>query len=172
MRILVSRDGGMSIACSPVKAFDEDPSLLARQTPMPLTNENIIQIRVDMRATKASLFTTTKTTRRDHYDEARERNGIPGLTSPHGSSWDVLLIDESCHILECTIFNIALHRLGKWITPHSKYGCLPGVFRRWLLEQKLIHEDDDGILVKEGLINGETVLLFNGAQGCRLGTIE
>lgn len=58
------------------------------------------------------------------------------------------------------------------MTPNAKYGCLPGVFRRWLIGQGLVDEDQDSMLVKEAVKNGEYVLLSNGAQGCRLGKIS
>lgn len=73
--------------------------------------------------------------------------------------------------METSIFNVAFLRDSKWLTPHSKVGCLPGVARRWLLESELIEEDADGRLDTTNITEGEVVLLFNGVQGCRLGII-
>ncbi len=172
MRVTINRRGVFQTTCAPVPGFAEDPSLLARgDLPSDLPN-NVIEIRVDHTPTTPSLFTTTKTTLRTLYDEARARNNIPALTAPGGLGFEVLLVDKDNHILETSIYNIAFRRGSRWVTPNAKYGCLPGVFRRWLLEQKLFEEDQDDILVKEVVEDGEYVLLCNGAQGCRLGRIS
>jgi branched-subunit amino acid aminotransferase/4-amino-4-deoxychorismate lyase len=73
--------------------------------------------------------------------------------------------------MESDIYNICFYRGGRWVTPHAKYGCLPGVFRRFLLDQGLIDEDQEDKIVKDNVKDGEFVILCNGAQGCRLGKI-
>src|SRR6266852_9215370 len=42
--------------------------------------------------------------------------------------------------------NVAFFLHGRWVTPHESTGCLPGVVRRWLLEQHLVVTDNRGWL--------------------------
>lgn len=152
--------------------FTVDPSLLAHgDLPSDLPS-NIIQIRLDRTPTTPSLFTRTKTTVRSQYEEARARSGIPPMTSPQGPNFEVLLIDKDNHILETSIYNVAFRRFGRWLTPNAQYGCLPGVFRRFLLAEGLIDEDQNDTIVVNDVKDGEYVILCNGAQGCRLGRIS
>lgn len=92
--------------------------------------------------------------------------------SPQGPNYEVLLIDKDNHILETSIYNVAFRRSGRWLTPNAKYGCLPGVFRRFLLAEGLIDEDQNDTIVVNDVKDGEYVILCNGAQGCRLGRIS
>lgn len=120
----------------------------------------------------SSMFTATKTTFRDVYDHARVRNEKrlqPGSTDWSGS--DVLLYNDEGYIMEATIFNVAFYRSCKWVTPSTNSGCLPGVMRRWLLQNNQIFEDESRCLTKDSIQPGEWVLLFNGVQGCRLGKV-
>jgi 4-amino-4-deoxychorismate lyase len=128
---------------------------------------------IDVEPTPVSLFTVTKNTKRDVYDTARERAGLMSYTEPK----DVLLYNEEQLITETSICNIALWRKRRhawhWITPHRSTGCLPGVTRRWLLEQDRIREaspQDD--LSLESVQPGDWVLLFNGVKGCQLGRVK
>jgi branched-subunit amino acid aminotransferase/4-amino-4-deoxychorismate lyase len=156
-------------------AFGGDPFLLAR---LPDVHEagqeshSPIRVYVDKEPTSPSLFTTTKTTARRVYEEARQRNGLSALTTPSGRSQEVLLQDHAGLITETSIFNIACKRGGRWITPSSASGCLPGVARRWLVENGRIVEDAECALTVANIKTGELVLLFNGLQGCRLGVIH
>jgi 4-amino-4-deoxychorismate lyase len=118
-----------------------------------------------------SLFTATKTTNRTVYDEARDRLGIPplGSSNPLANSTDVLLHNSSDQIMETSIYNIALFRSSRWITPSSETGCLPGVMRRQLLDEELITEE---VLLVNSLVDGEPCLLFNGVRGCLRGILK
>jgi hypothetical protein len=40
--------------------------------------------------------------------------------------------------------------------------------RRWLLEQGLVVTDDQGLLNKDNVREGELVLIFNAIEGCRI----
>jgi 4-amino-4-deoxychorismate lyase len=155
-----------------VPPFTLDPSLLAHGDVPSELPSNIIQIRLDRTPTTPSIFTRTKTTVRSQYDEARVRSGIPPITSLQGPNFEVLLIDKDNHILETSIYNVAFRRSGRWLTPNAKYGCLPGVFRRFLLAEDLIDEDQNDTIVVNDVKDGEYVILCNGAQGCRLGRIS
>jgi branched-subunit amino acid aminotransferase/4-amino-4-deoxychorismate lyase len=70
--------------------------------------------------------------------------------------------------METSIRNFALFRRGRWVTPHDSTGCLHGVTRRWLIEQGLVTTDDEALLHKKNLQDGELVLTFNAVEGCRI----
>lgn len=131
----------------------------------------LIEIHVDKDPTNPSVFTRTKTTFRTVYDEARLRNALQPLTTAAGRSSEVLMHDVQGFAMEASIFNVAFLRGSRWITPHEKTGCLPGVARKWLLENGRIYEDVDASLTIGNIKTGEFVLLFNSVQGCRLGQI-
>jgi len=119
---------------------------------------------LDKVATPSSLFTATKTTHRSHYAAARARFGLPDGGGPA----DVLLWNAKGMITETSVRNMAFFRRGRWITPHDSTGCLPGVTRRWLLEQGRVVTDDQGLLTKDNVQEGELVLIFNAVEGCRI----
>lgn len=109
------------------------------------------------------------------YDEARTRASVPPLSATPSADTtlpaDVLLYNPLNQISETTIYNVAFYRSKRWQTPPVSTGCLPGVLRRWLLEQGRIYEADENLLTRESIQEGECVLLFNGVQGCRLGRL-
>lgn len=178
--------------------FTSDPTLLSIDKPPPppppspssssLTNDqnnernnNYLNIYLDKEPITPSIFTITKTTFRNIYNHARTRNENNRFSQQQqqqsgrvwsGSDEDVILYNDKGFIMEATIFNVAFYRSSKWVTPSSTTsGCLPGVMRRWLLQNHRISEDETGCLTKDSIQPGEWVLLFNGVQGCRLGKI-
>lgn len=123
---------------------------------------------VDTQPTPPSgLFTSTKTTERTVYNAARERVGLPPLSTDA----DVLLYNADEHITETSASNVAFYRSHIWVTPPLSSGCLPGVMRRWLLQHKRIREAEPGELTKATQRPGDWVLVFNSVRGCRLGRI-
>lgn len=155
-------------------AFSYDPFLLSTLTDEEarLKSPSLVDVYIDKDSTGLSLFTMTKTTVRRIYDEARSRNDLLPLTTPAGRSKEVLIHNRDGLVMETTIFNIAFKRGGRWLTPSATSGCLPGVARRWLLENGQVVEDSEGALTVASITKGELVLLFNGLQGCRLGIIH
>ena len=123
-----------------------------------------ITLFLDSVPTPSSLFTTTKTTNRTHYAAARARFGLPDV----GGSADVLLWNTKGMLTETSVRNVAFFRRCRWVTPHDSTGCLPGVTRRWLLEQGLVVADDQGLLTTDRVQEGELVLIFNAVEGCRI----
>lgn len=172
MRVAIDREGVFQTTCAPVPPFPVDPSLLAREGPPATPPNNLITVVLDPSPIEPSIFTRTKTTNRAHYDESRIRSGIPPLLAPQGPNFEVLVSDKDDHIMESSIYNVVFRRNDRWVTPHAKHGCLPGVFRRFLLAEGLIDEDQEDKIVKEIVKDGEYVILCNGAQGCRLGKIS
>ena len=131
-------------------------------------NNNYLSIYLDKEPITPSIFTITKTTFRNIYNHARTRNEKNRSLQQHE---DVILYNDKGFIMEATIFNVAFYRSSKWVTPSTNSGCLPGVMRRWLLQNHRIYEDKTGCLIKDSIQPGEWVLLFNGVQGCRLGKV-
>lgn len=131
----------------------------------------LLSIHIDTAPTPPSLFTHTKTTYRSMYNAARERVGLPPL--PTTLDADVLLYSPAGEVSETSIRNVAVlrHSPPQWVTPRRDVGCLPGVMRRWLLEQGKVVEAEPNELMKEDLHEGELVLTFNGVEGCRFGRI-
>ena len=73
--------------------------------------------------------------------------------------------------MEASIRNVALWREGRWLTPANEVGCLPGVIRRWLLQHGRVTIDEEGVLKRGNIRDGEIALTFNGVEGCRYGYI-
>ena len=118
----------------------------------------------DTEPTKASFFTTFKTTRRDMYLAARDRVGITSYQEPQ----EVALINSEGHVMEGSFTNIYLFRRGRWVTPPTASGCLPGTARRWLLEAKLCREE---VIQASGLVDQEECYLSNGVRGLFRGRV-
>ncbi|KAJ3517859.1 hypothetical protein NLJ89_g238 [Agrocybe chaxingu] len=151
VRITLSRNGQIAL---PLFTAPSDP------TSSLVDNPPALSVFLDKQSTATSIFTETKTTFRQVYEQAKERNkDVLGSAS---TSSDILLYNLHEQLLETTISNVAFYRSGKWLTPKTTSGCLLGVIRRWLLEHERIHEDTEGILTKADVREGELVLLFNG----------
>lgn len=133
-----------------------------------VTREPPISVYLDTEPTSPSVFTSTKTTRREVYNLARARAGIPAVGVEPGTPNDVALYRSDGQVMETSIRNIAFWRGDRWVTPSLRVGCLPGVARRLLLEEGKIGEGEISIT---DLKVGETVLLFNAVEGARLGKI-
>lgn len=179
IRILLSRAGAVSVIASPAPPFPiPDPMAPSLWLPSasspdpPSFGLDLLAVHLDTVPTPSSLFTRTKTTHRYHYSASRGRFAIP--PPPSSSLDEVVLFNEVDDITEASIRNIAFARRSppKWVTPAASTGCLPGVIRRWLLEQGRIVEADEGELKKNDVVHGEYVLTFNGVEGCRLGRIR
>jgi len=174
IRITLSQDGQIIVtATTPLPtSFTSDPTLLSIDKPPSISDQaegNHLKMYLDKEPITPSIFTITKTTFRNVYDQARTRNEKLLLQS--GSVSDVILYNDKGCIMEATIFNVAFYRSSKWVTPSTNSGCLPGVMRRWLLQNHRISEDETGCLTKDSIQPGEWVLLFNAVQGCRLGKV-
>jgi 4-amino-4-deoxychorismate lyase len=169
----------LTATAMPVMPFTSDPtsaSFFKPDTDYHSLFGPPLRVQVDLEPTQSSIFTATKTTNRAVYDAARSRTGVPPLSpaviSDSSSPSDVLLYNSQNMITETSIYNVAFYRSQRWLTPPVSTGCLPGVLRRWLLEQGRIFEADENLLTRDSIVQGECVLLVNGVQGCQLGKIE
>ncbi|WP_138732245.1 aminodeoxychorismate synthase component I [Modestobacter excelsi] len=93
----------------------------------------------------ASPWLQHKTTRRDPYRARALR---------HPEADDVVLVNQRGELTETTIANLAVRLDGRWWTPPTSSGCLPGVERGRLLDlgrlsERVLHVDD--LAVAEGL---------------------
>jgi branched-subunit amino acid aminotransferase/4-amino-4-deoxychorismate lyase len=175
IRIVLTESGALTATATSVKPFTSDPTSASFFKP-DTDNHSLfgspLRIQVDSEPTPTSIFTTTKTTNRAVYDTARVRTGVVSLLLPLSPPpSDVLLYNSRNAITEASIYNVAFYRSKRWLTPPVSTGCLPGVLRRWLLEQGRIFEADENLLTKESIVEGECVLLMNGVQGCQLGKV-
>lgn len=175
--VRLSREGTFNASAFPLPATTPwNPLCAASFDPMsgivPDTGP-ILTILLDTQATSPSVFTSTKTTRREHYDAARTRAGLQ-IGCPLTEYHDVLLWNPVGEIMETSIRNVAFWRSDGWVTPPSSTGCLTGVARRLLLERGIINEPSNRMapLKTEGLVDGEWVLLFNAVRGAQLGKLQ
>lgn len=123
-------------------------------------------VNVDTELTKPSPFTTYKTTRRDMYMDARNRQGIDSMTEPR----EVLIISETGNeIMEGSLTSVYFWRRGRWITPPTASGGQAGTTRRWLLENGLCEEE---VVSSDSLVNGEECWISNGVRGLSWGKIS
>src|SRR5262245_43031340 len=99
------------------------------------------------------VFLYHKTTHRGIYERAREE------CADHT---DAILINERGEITETTIMNIAVFRDGRWITPQTSCGLLPGVMREELLARR---EMVEGVVDASQLRPGEVIRCFNVLRG-------
>ncbi|KAI0004182.1 aminotransferase [Russula compacta] len=174
LRLVLHRAGTITTTVAPTPPLTADPMFAAHISSstdcLPRCLGDPITLFLDKIATPSSLFTTTKTTYRSHYAEARARFGLPKVGGPADA--DVLLWNTNGMVTETSVRNLAFFRRGRWVTPHDSTGCLPGVTRRWLLEQGLVTIDDQGLLTRDNAQEGELVLLFNAVEGCRIGVLR
>jgi para-aminobenzoate synthetase / 4-amino-4-deoxychorismate lyase len=138
VRLLLHRDGRLSVECTPLPA-EKEPVILA----------------LDSQATATSRWTRHKTTRRDLYDAAAKR---------HPYDDDVILLDLSDHVIETTRANLAVKIDGRWHTPPLSVGCLPGIERQRLIDVGRLHERTITI---EELPSCEALAVVNSLRGWR-----
>ncbi|KDQ10738.1 hypothetical protein BOTBODRAFT_489051 [Botryobasidium botryosum FD-172 SS1] len=170
LRILLSESGELLGSAYPTDPRPFDLTVASTFNPSaPDSDETpytgpIISVYIDTESTPQSMFTSYKTTSREHYTAARTRAEI----APDSRAEEVLLWNERGEITEGSIRNVAFWRDGGWVTPSAEGGCLAGVMRRWLIESERVRE---GRVLREEVVIGEWVLLSNGVEGCSLGKV-
>lgn len=138
--------------------------------------DEVWDVFVDTQAIVASPFTTFKTTRRGHYNAARERmTELSERVHNPARKSEILVYNSAFELMEGSISNAALLLNGNetssslYQTPFLTSGCLCGVMRYYLLKKNLITE---GNIDVRHLNVGDQVLLFNGVMGCVRGVIR
>ncbi|KAI0033813.1 aminotransferase [Vararia minispora EC-137] len=168
VRFALATDGAQDVTVSPlpVLSHPEDPFRASSFIP-DVSEHPSFTLHLDTAPTPSSIFTSTKTTHRKHYDAARIRHSLVW-----GQPADVLLYDAFSVLSETTTRNVAFYRSGRWLTPADPSGCLEGVTRRWLIEQGRVALDEDRLLRKDDVQEGEIALVFNAVDGCRLAIVR
>ncbi|KAK0208908.1 aminotransferase [Desarmillaria ectypa] len=179
VRITLSQSGNLTASATPTPPLAYDPTSPAFFKPNSDSGTlygQVFAVTIDTQPTPTSLFTSTKTTRRQVYDDARSRAALPpvGASSSASSTLsEVILHNEHGAITEASVSNIAFYRSPHWITPRLSTGCLPGVLRRWMIEQGRIREaPEDNAFTLDNVRPGDWVLVFNSVSGCRVGRIQ
>jgi branched-subunit amino acid aminotransferase/4-amino-4-deoxychorismate lyase len=165
--MLLHRNGELAGAILPTREFPYDLMYHATFNPdkeQLKHPEFCFTVYMDTVATPSSIFTSTKTTSRDHYNRARERAGIESRQEPK----EVILYNENDQVTECSVSNVSFWVGGAWVTPPLETGCLPGTTRRWMIEHGYVKE---GIVMKDDVHDGDYVLLSNGNNGIQVGRI-
>jgi len=105
-------------------------------------------------------FVRFKTTQRAHYDAF-----VPGSDAV----FDTLLWNERGELTEFTRGNLALRIDGRWLTPASKCGLLPGIARARLLREGAINE---AVLTRSDLARADGLAFFNSLRGWLAAELE
>ncbi|SHG16108.1 aminodeoxychorismate synthase component I [Geodermatophilus nigrescens] len=140
VRLLLSRDGDLDVEVGPAPPPPAGPVRLA------LSDDPVDD---------ADPWLQHKSTRRDVY-----------LTRAlaHPEADDVVLVNRRGELTETTTANVALRLGGRWWTPPTSSGCLPGVERARLLEHGLLAER---VLTVADLHAAEEVAVLNSLRGRR-----
>ena len=72
-------------------------------------------------------------------------------------------------VTETTIASIAVRIAGQWCTPPISSGCLPGVFRRHLIERGAIVERT---VTVDDLRAAEELAVFNALRGWQAAVVS
>ncbi len=139
VRLLVSERGRPSIEIHP----------LGRSS-------GIVGLAIDTVAVdRSDVLRFHKTLRRGPYEEAAAR---------HPGADDVILVNELREAVETTIANLAVKIGDRWFTPPIDSGCLPGTYRRELLEQGDVCERRLSI---DEVAAADDLAVINSVQGWR-----
>ncbi|TFV48476.1 aminodeoxychorismate synthase component I [Blastococcus sp. TF02A-35] len=144
VRVLLSRDGSVDVELAALPPAASGPVRLALD---------------DVPVDAADPWLQHKTTRRDVYLAAALR---------HPEADDVVLVNQRGEVTETTIASLAVRLDGRWWTPPTASGCLPGVERDRLLDLGLLHER---VLRPEDLLAAEDLAVLSSLRGRRPATL-
>ena len=120
---------------------------------MPMADPNPVVVFDTRPIDRGDEFLRHKTTRRDRYDEARER--FPEV-------YDVLLWNRLGQLCESTIANLVVEIDNEYRTPPLEAGLLPGTMRAELLDRGDIVE---AMVTYDDLREADRVWLINSVRG-------
>ncbi len=138
VRLTAGAQGEISLQHLPLTATPDTVVLALAATPVASDNE----------------FLRHKTTRREVYQ--------PFVDAKPSGAFDALLWNEAGELTECSFGNIALRIDGRWLTPRSQAGLLPGVLREAMLASGEIHE---ATLMVADLQRAEALAFLNSLRG-------
>ncbi|AMD19852.1 HCL299Cp [Eremothecium sinecaudum] len=180
MRVLISKSGNMRIEAhplppSPVISSDMQKYFICTLLSGFLDGTDAWDIYVDTKPIVISPFTTFKTTKREHYNQARSRmEELAVAAGTAGNKKEILVYNEAFQLMEGSITSVAIKQYindkeYRFVTPFLTSGCLCGVMRHFLIQKGLIQEY--AIDVRD-LKVGDVILIFNGVMGCVKGIIR
>lgn len=140
IRLLLGRDGHVDVESEALPPSGAGPVRLALD---------------DDPVDASSPWLQHKTTRRDVYLTRALR---------HPEADDVVMVNERGELTETTTANLALLLGGRWWTPPTSSGCLPGVERGRRLELGRLRER---VLTVADLHDAEQVAVLNSLRGWR-----
>jgi para-aminobenzoate synthetase/4-amino-4-deoxychorismate lyase len=140
-RVLLGKDGAISIDSSSLVAEFEPQRVLISQSP----------------TYSEDLLLRHKTTSRQLYD----RELIRANTA---ACFDVLFFNERAELTEGARSNIFLHIDGRWLTPPTSCGALPGTTRAKVLADPAYGATEQ-VLYRDDLHNADRILLTNAVRG-------
>ncbi|MGD9703936.1 MAG: aminodeoxychorismate synthase component I [Acidimicrobiia bacterium] len=140
VRLVVHPDGTLTVTSADLAPCSPDPVRLA------LDGDPI---------DPADLCWYHKTTDRERYDGRRR-------DAPHAD--DVVLLNRHGEVTETTIASIGARIDGQWCTPPLGSGCLPGVYRRHLLDRGVLVER---AMTVDDLRDATELAVFNAVRGWR-----
>jgi para-aminobenzoate synthetase/4-amino-4-deoxychorismate lyase len=109
------------------------------------------------RTDPADRFLRHKTTHRTVYDDALREAQMQGYT-------DVLFRNSRDEITEGAVHNVIASIEGLWHTPPLECGLLPGVYRRYMLDEGRLSER---VLTVNDLRRADAVFVCNSVRGLR-----
>lgn len=188
VKVLLSREGQLGVESSTVPRIQlanlfpsgfPAPEEMAGSTSLETRSGQLKvlphnDVFVDDMITHPSEYTHYKTTRREMYDQARQRAGL----KPTDATKEVLIASQATgSIMEGSLTTPYFWRGGKWVTPpvsrnfsqEDGSGGQDGTTRRWALERNLAVEED---VKASSVANGEWVWLSNGVRGFVAGRVQ
>ena len=93
------------------------------------------------------------------------RPGYDAFAPKDTNVFDTLLWNAAGELTEFTKGNVALHIDGKWLTPPTRCGFLPGIRRNALVQEGQLIEH---VLLKSDLQLADAILFINALRGCLL----
>lgn len=137
LRLLLSRDGVVTLETGPVPQTPADPVVRLAQSPVSSDDE----------------FLRHKTTNRAIYEAHAPKNT---------AIFDTLLFNERGEVTEFTRGNVAIMRDGKLVTPPETCGLLPGTLRAELLARGDVAEK---LLTRKDIVEASKLVFLNTLRG-------
>ncbi len=158
VRLTLSRAGEVEITLSELDENsppDVEPAAIMQQK----TGKDLPRVIFSSKNTDShSVYLFHKTTLRKLYDDERVQ------AVDEKGYYEVLFVNEKGEVTEGSYTNVFLQRKGRLITPPVSCGLLPGVLRRYLLQQypELVVEE---VLTRSDLEQAEAVYVGNSVRG-------
>jgi len=150
VRLLLDRDGGMTLSATPCNVRPvSDPDLAPVHDPLP---EVVFS---EYPTDRADDYLFHKTTQRDLYQAERERARARGY-------YEVLFANQEGEATEGSITTLFVRRGQQLLTPPLDCGLLPGTFRSYLLA---LGRTVEGVLSREEVCGAAEVFVGNSVRG-------